>query len=79
MDNEVTPTQATPSRLIRRREVEQLTGLKKSQIYALMRKGLFPRPIRIGERAVAWTERALVSWQESRPAGGGLESGGKGK
>ena len=32
-----------PSPLLRRREVEQLTGFKRSNIYKLMAMGAFPR------------------------------------
>jgi len=32
----------------------ELTGLRKSSIYAMMRAGEFPSPVHIGRRAVAW-------------------------
>ena len=32
---------------LRRRAVEQLTGLSRSTIYDLMAKGQFPRPVRL--------------------------------
>lgn len=53
--------------LLKRRKVEAITGLSRSSIYAMMDKGTFPRPIRIGERAVAWPEKAITDWLESRP------------
>ena len=49
-------------RLLRRPEVEKLTGLSRSSIYALMDRGEFPRPRRIGQRAVAWDEATLERW-----------------
>ena len=54
-------------KLYARTDVESLTGLSCSQIYVLMRKGKFPEPIRIGERAVRWRESELVAYVESRP------------
>ena len=54
-------------RLLSRDEVEQAIGLKRSQLYTLMRKGIFPEPIRIGERAVRWRESDLQAYVDSRP------------
>ena len=42
-------------RLIRLPQVESLTGLRRAHIYGLARRGLFPKPIKIGARASAWT------------------------
>lgn len=53
-------------RLLRRPEVEKLTGLSRSSIYALMDRGEFPRPRRIGQRAVAWDEATLERWLATR-------------
>lgn len=54
-------------RHIRRREVEQLTGLSRSSLYDLMAKGAFPRPIKLTGKAVAWPENAVAEWLASRP------------
>jgi prophage regulatory protein len=56
-----------PEHHLRRPAVEATTGLSRSSIYAMMDKGEFPRPIRIGKRAVAWPESAIVTWLGSRP------------
>jgi prophage regulatory protein len=50
----------------RRREVEALTGLARSTIYDLMSKGLFPRPVKITGKAVAWQERSIAAWMAQR-------------
>lgn len=52
----------------RRPEVETLTGLSRSTIYALMDKGDFPRPVRLAARAVGWPESAITEWLEQRQA-----------
>ncbi|WP_252259922.1 AlpA family phage regulatory protein [Erythrobacter aurantius] len=65
-----------PNRLLRRREVERVVGLKKSQIYALMADGAFPRPVRIGKRAVAWPEQELNEWRNTLPRAGSFAPGG---
>ena len=53
-------------RILRRREVEARTGLSRSTLYAQMAEGAFPRPVRLGKRAVGWTESTISEWLESR-------------
>ena len=55
-------------RVLRRTEVEHLIGLKRSQLYALMAQGSFPKPVRLSERAVGWRARDVVEWLTSREA-----------
>ena len=55
------------TRYIRRPDVEALTGLSTSTIYKMMGEGLFPRPIRLTKKAVAWNEAAILDWLASRP------------
>ena len=57
-----------PVRFIRRPEVQSLTGLSRSGIYARTREGTFPAPIRIGERAIAWLETDIHQWMADRVA-----------
>ena len=52
---------------LRRRAVEVLTGLSRSTIYDLMAKGVFPRPVRLTAKAVAWPESAIAAWLATRP------------
>ena len=40
--------------LLRRDEVERRCGLSRPAIYDHMKKGKFPRPVRIGSKAVRW-------------------------
>ena len=58
-------------RLLRRRQVEEITGMSRSSIYRLMREGKFPRPVRIGPAAVRWRARDITAWMESRPVARG--------
>ena len=60
----MTPT----TRLLRRRDVEALTGLRCSTLYDLMAAGRFPKPVSIGPRAVAWVDTEIAEWQEARIA-----------
>ncbi len=54
-------------RMLRRPDVEALTGLSRSTIYASMDRGTFPRPVRIGLRAVAWREDDIECWLKQCP------------
>lgn len=58
-------------RYLRRPAVEDLTGLSRSTIYALMSRGQFPRPVRLTARAVAWPESIVADWLASRNQNGG--------
>ena len=55
-------------RLLRRRQVEEITGMARSSIYRLMQDGDFPPPVRVGPAAVRWRESDITGWLESRPA-----------
>ena len=54
-------------RLLRRREVEAITGLARSSIYRYIQAGGFPRPVRVGPSAVRWRASDIMDWLESRP------------
>ncbi|MEJ0038729.1 MAG: AlpA family transcriptional regulator [Gammaproteobacteria bacterium] len=53
-------------RLLRRGEVERKTGFKRAHIYSLMRAGKFPKPARIGVRAVGWDSSEIDQWINAR-------------
>lgn len=55
-------------RILRRPEVEAATGLSRSSIYARMSRGEFPRPVRIGTRAVGWVETEIEEYNRQRIA-----------
>ena len=52
-------------RTIRRPEVQELTGLARSTIYALVKAGRFPKPLRLGPRAVGWRLSDVLAWLEA--------------
>ena len=58
---------AMQDRLLRRREVEKITGMSRSSIYRLMQEGGFPRPVKVGPAAVRWKTSDITAWIESRP------------
>ena len=56
------------SRVLRRPEVEALTGKTRSGIYRDMTAGTFPRPIRLSPKAVGWLEEDVLAWKAARIA-----------
>jgi prophage regulatory protein len=55
-----------PEMIMRRRQVEEVTGLSRSTIYAMITEGLFPRPLKLGKRAVGWRASDIQQWLDSR-------------
>jgi prophage regulatory protein len=54
--------------ILRRTQVEERIGLSRSTLYSMIAEGTFPKPIRIGKRAVGWTESSLTAWVASKQA-----------
>jgi prophage regulatory protein len=46
------------------------TCISRATIYVLMSEGAFPRPRRVGKRAVRWNSSEISNWLASRPFGG---------
>jgi len=61
---------ATLNRIIRKKELPDFTGLKKTTIEELIARGEFPKSIPLTDngRAVGWLESELASWQQARLA-----------
>ncbi len=57
-------------RLLTLREVTAATALSRSAVYAMMAESRFPRPIRVGSRAVRWVEQEILDFIAGRPRGG---------
>ncbi len=58
-------------RVLRLKDVKEATGLSRSSIYALRKRGLFPASVRIGPKAVGWFEDEVLGYLTSRPRVGG--------
>ena len=50
-------------RYLRKKSVLEHTGLSQSLLYEMMARDEFPRPVKIGRRAVAWRESEIAEWQ----------------
>ena len=55
-----------PKRLSRLPKVLERVPLSRSQIYAEMDAGRFPRPIKISDRLNAWDDDEIDAWIEAR-------------
>lgn len=56
--------------IIRLHAVKSRTGKSRSAIYRDIAEGRFPRPVKIGQRAVGWREDEIDQWAASRPRTG---------
>ena len=52
--------------ILRLPAVKARTGLGRSSIYSYIERGDFPKPVRLGERAVGWVESQIDGWVEGR-------------
>lgn len=59
------PSQHLPA-ILRLPQVKGHTGLSRSSIYAGIKAGTFPSPVKLGERAVGWTASSIEAWVQSR-------------
>lgn len=58
-------------RFLRMPDVERVSGIRKSTIYALMAKQPpeFPRAVQITPRCVAWPESQVLQWVQDKITG----------
>jgi len=54
-------------KLLKRREVEELTHLSRSAIYARIKAGTFPPPLRLGANSIAWSAADIDRWISELP------------
>ena len=66
----VQPGAGAMPRLLTLRDVTAATALSRSAVYALMAESRFPKPIRIGARAVRWVEQEVLDFIATRPRAG---------
>lgn len=53
-------------RIIRLSEVLLFTGLARSTVYRYIEKGIFPKPVSLGDRAVGWVDEEVQAWVMDR-------------
>lgn len=52
--------------ILRLPAVQARTGLARSTIYLKVEQGQFPKPIKLGARAVGWTSDSIDRWIDGR-------------
>ena len=65
-DERVTVTPTKPGRLLRLPSVMERCGLGRSSIYAGVKAGTFPAPVRLSARAVGFREDEIDRWVSER-------------
>ena len=55
--------------ILRRPEVERVTGLSKPTLYRYIATGTFPKPVKLGVRSVGWRVQDIQKWLDSRSHG----------
>ena len=55
-----------PLRFLRMRDVIEMVGVSRATIYRWMDAGDFPRSIALGGNSIAWSEKSVQEWMESR-------------
>ena len=59
----------TATRFIRIATVTDLTGIPRSSVYDLIKRGLFPAQLSLGGgKSVAWLESDVMAWMNERIA-----------
>lgn len=54
------------NKVLRLPDVLKAVCLSRSTLYLMVSEGRFPRPIKLGGRAVAWRESDVDAWLASR-------------
>ena len=55
-----------PLRFMRMRDVIEMVGVSRATIYRWMDADGFPRSIALGGNSIAWSEKSVQEWMESR-------------
>lgn len=56
------------TKFLRLPAVVNATGLNRATIYEMVGRGDFPKPCKIGARAIAWPESEIEAWAADRMA-----------
>jgi len=52
--------------ILRLPDVMRLIGLRRTTIYDMMAKGVFPKPVALSARAKGWRVNDIRAWLQSR-------------
>lgn len=70
LENQPSFPNQKPLQLLRLKDVQNITGLSRSHVYALMKQGIFPGsvPLVPGGTSRAWVHHEVQEWLEQRVA-----------
>jgi len=60
------PSVSSPERIIRSKEVQELTGLSRTTIWRLERSGKFPARVPLSSSIVGWRSSEITHWITTR-------------
>ena len=52
--------------ILREAEVKRRTGLSRTTRWAMVRKGSFPKPVKLTAKAIGWRETEIAAWIAER-------------
>ncbi|WP_282876584.1 helix-turn-helix transcriptional regulator [Pseudomonas peli] len=55
-------------KILRLKDVIDITGLSRSTLYLYIAEGRFPKPVSLGDRCVGWVESEAHDWILARIA-----------
>ena len=61
-------TERKLQRMLRHKPVLEASGKGKTALADAIARGEFPKPVKIGPRAIAWFEDEIIEWQQQRAA-----------
>jgi len=68
------PKSAALGKMLRLPGLEEYSGFSRSAIYRAMQEDGFPRPVKIGRRAVAWVTAEVEAWLDAKIAARGARA-----
>lgn len=54
-------------RIMRKKEVSELTGIPIGSVWYFQKAHGFPKPIKLGKRSMGWKKSEVDAWLASRP------------
>ena len=56
----------SPTRFLRLHHVKERLGISSSSIWAWVKQGKFPKPIKLSKNTTAWIESDIEEWSQLR-------------
>ena len=53
-------------KILKLKQVTEKAAISRSSLYAKVKQGKFPAPVKLGERASGWIEDEIDAWIEQR-------------